>query len=318
MRSQTEFTEFLTFAFPAPLVGEEWTKIFSDRNELRKSRVVRQSADKRSVMRTVRENSLISVAAAVVLTLAMATVPARAQTAADAALDMANMLDGAGGGVSSDDLLAALEDAADAGQPMAMWQLGTMYENGEGVAKDPVKAFGYFSQIANQHADAAPKGVESDIVAQSFVKVGDYYRDGLPDAGIQADSDRSHALLLHAATYFGDADAQYRVGMLYLQENELGVNPLQSARWFSLAARKGHGPAQAQLGELLFKGLEGIEPQPVEGLMWLTISRQRVAGTGDEGWVTDMLNHALSAASPAQRSEATTLAETVGPQFGSF
>jgi uncharacterized protein len=267
-------------------------------------------------MRTIGETSLISAVAAAALVFTLALTPAQAQTAADAALEMANMLDGAGGGVSGDDLLAALEDAAEAGQPMAMWQLGTMYENGEGVAKDPARAFGYFSQIANQHADAAPKGVESDIVAQSFVKVGDYYRDGLPDAGIQADADRSHALLLHAASYFGDADAQYRVGELYLQEDELGVNPLQSARWLSLAARKGHGPAQARLGDLLFNGIEGLEPQPVEGLMWLTVSRRRVAGTGDEPWVTELLDRAMSVASPQQRAEATHMADTLSPQFG--
>jgi len=251
--------------------------------------------------------------------LALATIaPVHAQTAADAALNMANMLDGAGGGVSGDDLLAALEDAADAGQPMAMWQLGTMYENGEGVDKDPAKAFGYFAQIANQHADAAPKGVEADIVAQSFVKVGDYYREGLPDAGIPADADRSHALLLHAATYFGDADAQYRVGQLYLDAEEMGVSPLQSARWFSLAARKGHCPAQAQLGDLVFKGADGIAAQPVEGLMWLTIARQRCAGTGDAAWVEDMFTRAVAGATQQQRDEATALAESIAPQFATF
>lgn len=269
-------------------------------------------------MRTIRDNSLISVTTAVILALAASVLPVHAQTAADAALDMANMLDGAGGGVSGDDLLAALEDAADAGQPMAMWQLGTMYENGEGVDRDPVKAFGYFAQIANQHADAAPKGVEADIVAQSFVKVGDYYKEGLPDAGIPADAERSHALLLHAATYFGDADAQYRVGLLYTQEEEMGVNPLQSARWFSLAARKGHCPAQAQLGDLLFNGVDGIEAQPVEGLMWLAIAHERCAGTGDAAWIDELLNRAVSTATPEQNTEALALAESIAPQFAGF
>ncbi|MCR6672836.1 tetratricopeptide repeat protein [Devosia ginsengisoli] len=269
-------------------------------------------------MRTVRDHSLISVATAAILAFSTAMAPAYAQTAADAALNMANMLDGAGGGVSGDDLLAALEDAASAGQPMAMWQLGTMYENGEGVDKDPVKAFGYFAQIANQHADASPRGVEADIVAQSFVKVGDYYKDGLPDAGIPADAERSHALLLHAATYFGDADAQYRVGLLYTQENEMGINPLQSARWFSLAARKGHCPAQAQLGNMIFNGVEGIEAQPVEGLMWLAIAHQRCAGTGDAAWIDELLNRALSAATPDQSTEAFALAESIAPQFAGF
>ena len=269
-------------------------------------------------MRTIRDNSLISVTTAVILAFAGSILPVYAQTAADAALNMANMLDGAGGGVSDDDLLAALEDAADAGQPMAMWQLGTMYENGEGVDRDPVKAFGYFAQIANQHADAAPKGVEADIVAQSFVKVGDYYREGLPDAGIPADAERSHALLLHAATYFGDADAQYRVGLLYMQEDEMGVNPLQSARWFSLAARKGHCLAQAQLGDLLFNGVDGIEAQPVEGLMWLAIAHKRCAGTGDAASIDERLNRAVAIAPPEQRDEAFALAESIAPQFAGF
>jgi len=173
-------------------------------------------------MRTFRvSNALISVAVGLVFAVSITTLPAKAQTAADAALDMANMLDGAGGGISGDDLMSALEDAAAAGQPLALWQLGTMYENGEGVERDPVKAFGYFSQIANEHADAAPRSLEADIVAQSFVKVGEYYRDGLPGAGIGVDTQRSHALLMHAATYFGDADAQYKVGLLYLQEEGL-------------------------------------------------------------------------------------------------
>jgi hypothetical protein len=273
-------------------------------------------------METIRDISRFSLVAGVFLAMS-AALPAHAQdaiatdskTAADAALEMANILDGAGGGVSREALISALEGAAEAGQPMALWQLGMMYENGEGVTKDPVKAFGYFSQIANQHADTPPRGLEADIVAQSFVKVGEYYREGLPDAGIPADVDRSHALLLHAATYFGDADAQYRVGKLYLEENELGVNPLQSARWFSLAARKGHGPAQAALGELLFNGIEGIDPQPVEGLMWMTMARDRVAGTADESWVTDKLDHALATVSAEQRAEAAELAAQLAPQI---
>ncbi|HTN61468.1 MAG TPA: tetratricopeptide repeat protein [Devosia sp.] len=268
------------------------------------------------MMRLIRDQSLISATAALVMAFSVVLTPAYAQTAAQAALGMANMLDGAGGGVSRDDLLGALQNAAEAGQPMAMWQLGTMYENGEGVDKDPAKAFSYFSQIANQHADAAPKGIEADIVAQSFVKVGEYYRDGLPGAGIQADANRSHALLLHAASYFGDADAQYRVGELYLQEDGLGINPLQSARWFSLAARKGHALAQARLGDLLFNGIEGLQPQPAEGLMWLTLAHKRVAGTADEAWVTELLNRAMSVATPDQRTDAMKMAEGLGRQFG--
>jgi len=276
-------------------------------------------------MRTFRvQHALISVAAWATFGMAVAALPAKAQavlsalpgeTAADAALNMANILDGAGGGISGDTLLSALEDAAAAGQPMALWQLGVMYENGEGVRKDPVKAFGYFSQIADEHADAAPQGLEADIVAQSFVKVGEYYRAGLPEAGIPKDEDYSNKLMMHAASYFGDADAQYRVGKLYLDDNELGDNPLQSARWLSLAARKGHAGAQAQLGQMLFKG-DGIAPNRVEGLMWLTVASRRAAHTPDEQWIQAMLKDATAAATPEQRAEAISMADSLGTRFG--
>jgi TPR repeat protein len=233
--------------------------------------------------------------------------------AADAALTMANMMDGAGGGISNTDSMSALEDAAAAGQPMALWRLGTMYESGTGVAKDDVKAFGYFSQIANDHADAAPKGVDSDIVAQSFVKMSDYYKQGLPDAGIQQDPERAEQLIFHAATYFGNADAQYRIGEQYIND-PTSPNVLQGARWLSLAAHKGHIAAQARLGDLLFNG-NGLKPRQAEGLMWLSVANDRAAGTADEAWIDELLTRDMSVADPYQRQQATQMADQVESQF---
>jgi TPR repeat protein len=235
-------------------------------------------------------------------------------TAVDATLTMATMMDGAGGGISNADLRAALQSAAAAGQPMALWRLGTMYEDGDGVAKDDVKAFGYFSEIANDHADAAPRGVDADIVAESFVKMGDYYEKGLPDAGITADPERPEQWLLHAATYFGNADAQYRVGELYLRSPD-DTNPLQGARWLALAAHKGHVPAQARLGDLLFNGA-GIKAAPAEGLMWLTVAHDRSIGTPDESWINELLTRDMSVATPEERKAAIRMAQAVEPQFG--
>jgi hypothetical protein len=242
--------------------------------------------------------------------------PALAQSAVDAAQAMASAMDGAGGGISTADQVSALEAAATAGDPMALWQLGLMYESGEGVAQDKAKAFGYFSQIADQHADTAPKGIEADIVAHSFVKMGEYYKDGLPEAGVPQDDDYSTKLILHAASYFGDADAQYKVGELYLDEAELGDNPLQSARWLSLAARKGHAGAQAKLGNILFNGDGALEANPVEGLMWLTVASRRALGTSDASWIDDLLNAAMSIADPDQRKQAVEMADSLGTQFG--
>ena len=249
--------------------------------------------------------------------VANATIPADG-TAMDAAQAMASAMDGAGGGISSSEQIAALQDAAAAGDPMAQWQLGLMYESGEGVAQDKAKAFGYFAQIADQHADAAPRGTESDIVAHSFVKMGEYYKDGLPEAGIAKDEDQSIKLLMHAASYFGDADAQYRVGEMYLDKNELGDNPIQSARWLSLAAKKGYAPAQAKLGDILFNGNGGLKANRAEGLMWLSVANQAATGTVDAGWIGDLLNADMSVASPDERKRGTDMADQLAAQFASL
>jgi len=257
-------------------------------------------------------------------TVASKVVPADAPTpapalptAAEATLSLAAPTEN-GANTGQGDALKALEAAADQGQPVALWRLGTMYESGNGVKKDDGRAFAYFSRIADENANTPPRSLEADIVAQSFVKVGEYYREGLPDAGIPKDSARSVALLMHAATYFADAQAQYEIGQLYLTGDSLGKSALQAARWLSLAARKGHVGAQARLGDLLFNGDgDALPAQPIEGLMWLTIAHDHVEGAPDASWVDELLNKAMSVATPEQRTAAIEAADVIGPKVSS-
>ncbi len=271
------------------------------------------------------QTSFISVL--FVLLVMAAAMPAQAQTssdaapaasgvqsAADVASQFASLLGGAEGGVSNSDMMTILEEAAKNGQPLALWRLGEMYEKGIGVKQDQARAFSYYSRIANDNASTPPRSIEADIVARSFVKIGDYYRVGLPAAGIAANQKQFRALLLHAASYFGNADAQYRVGLLYLDSKELGVNPLQSARWLSLAAHKGQVAAQAVLGDMLFNG-SGIEAKPVEGLMWLTLAQRATLGSKDEVWVNELVTRAMSVATPDQRKAAIEAADMVRKQI---
>lgn len=270
----------------------------------------------------LRAKTLISVTAVPVLALALTVGGTFAQetrlaagTAADAAYNMAMSVAGAAGGISSALSFTALEEAAKTGQPSALFQLALAYESGDGVAQDRKKAFNYFSQIANEHADTSPRSLEASIVAQSFIKVGEYYSKGVPEAGVPQDTNYANRLMMHAASYFGDMDAQYLVGLSYLEDEKIGANSLQSARWFGLAAQKGHAAAQAQLGRLLFNGI-GMEADPVEGLMWLTMASRRAVNTADQGWIDIMLNDAMSVATPEQRLDGIRMADTLNVKFG--
>lgn len=240
---------------------------------------------------------------------------ARAQSALAAVQQLASPVLGAIGGVSSDDMMSALEGAAKQGQPSALWQLAEMYANGVGVEQDQVRAFNYFSKIANDYASVPPNSIDASVVARSFVKIGDYFRSGLPDAGIEVDKEQARALLFHAATYFGDADAQYRVGLLYLEDEDMQPNPTLSMRWLSLAAHKNHISAQAVLGDLMYNGHliegNGIAPQPVEGLMWLSLAYEGTFGSGDEVWIGELLTKAMLVATHEQRLAARNAADMV-------
>ncbi len=191
--------------------------------------------------------------------------------------------------------ISALEYAAANGHTIAQWKLGRMYADGDGVKQDELRAFEYFRGIADVHAEEAPGTPQARFVANAFVALGNYYLEGIPGTAIKADPDRAREMFGYAASYFGDPDAQYRLGRMYLDGNGGLKEPKQAARWLSLAARKGQYQAQAVLGAMLFKG-EYTPRQAARGLMWLTLARD--GASAQEKWIADLYYHRHEAGDP--------------------
>jgi uncharacterized protein len=200
--------------------------------------------------------------------------------------------------------LSALQYAAEQGQPVAQWRLGRMYADGDGVPRDDLRAFNYFSQIANTHPDEAPGTPQARFVANAFVALGYYYLNGIPNSKIAADQVRARDMFAYAATYFGDADAQFELGRLYLTGTP--GDPHQAARWFQLAATKGNCRAEVALGDMLFQG-QAVPRQAARGLMLLTLGRD-CAGS-DETWVKPLYDSAFNRASDDERAMALVYLE---------
>ena len=201
----------------------------------------------------------------------------------------------------------ALEYAAEGGHPVAQWKLGRMYADGDGVAQNDLRAFEYFSRIANQHAEDNPSAPQAAIVANAFVALGRYYLSGIPNSKVKSDPERAREMFNYAASYFGNADAQYDLARLYFKST--GNSPesfRQGIRWLGLAAQKGQYQAQALLGQMLFNG-DQMPPQRARGLMWLTLARDS-AGT-DEAWIKESYNRAIAKASESDRAMALQMLE---------
>src|SRR5512143_2350434 len=203
--------------------------------------------------------------------------------------------------------LSALQYAAEGGHPIAQWKLGRMYANGDGVAQDDVRAFEYFSRIANAHAEDSPSAPQAQIVANAFVALGRYYLNGIPNSKIKPDPDRAREMFSYAASYFGNADAQYDLARLYLKTPDASRDDFRyGARWLGLAAQKGQHQAQAMLGQMLFNG-DRLPRQAARGLMWLTLARD---GAGpDEAWIKESYNRAVAKASDDDRAMALQMLE---------
>ena len=205
----------------------------------------------------------------------------------------------------NDKALSSLQYAAEQGYAMAQWKLGRMYAAGEGVPRDELRAFQYFSRIANTHAEESPQLPQARFVANAFVQLGHYYLSGIPNTEVKSDPGRAREMFAYAASYFGDPDAQFSLAKAMLDGVGGAKDPRQAMRWLSLAANKGQPRAQALLGSLMFKG-ENAPRQAARGLMWLTLARE---GAGGTKWIIDMHEAAFKQATDDERQLAVIYLE---------
>ncbi|MGO9006896.1 MAG: tetratricopeptide repeat protein [Beijerinckiaceae bacterium] len=215
-------------------------------------------------------------------------------------------------GFKSGDVHSAIEAmkyAAAGGESLAAWKLGKMYADGDGLPHDDLKAYEYYSQIVeNYDEDTADPRILS-VVSSAFVAVGVYDLSGIPNSRVKPDVERAIEMFRYAATNFGDPNAQYNLAHLYLDGTVVVKDVRQAARWFYLAAEKGHVESQALLGQLLFTGRDGVQRQRGAGLMWLTLAREATLKAEPlqlkkNQWIVELYEKAQAAANDADKQMA--------------
>jgi TPR repeat protein len=209
--------------------------------------------------------------------------------------------------------LLALEYAADRGVLGAQLKLARIYAAGNGTPRDEAKAYIYYRQIANQRADISPLSPVAKYVAEAFVSLGNYYLQGLPDAHVVRNPARAAGLFSHAASYFGSAEAQYDLAMLYLDGTGVDKSPSLAVNWLAMAAKKQNVAAQAKLGELLWRGTDDIRQRQAEGLALILLAHANASAAGAEPeWIVELYREARGASTPALLKQAQALAPQLG------
>jgi uncharacterized protein len=198
--------------------------------------------------------------------------------------------------------LKELELAAERGNIAAMWRLGWMYAQGEGVTRNDLKAFEQFLRLADRYADAPPMQNNTPLIASAFVALGAYHLHGIAGSYLKPNPEVAHQMFEHAATNFRDGDAQYHLARLYIEGVGVEQDKRRAIKWLHLAANKGHAPAQALLGDTLFFGESDRKNRRALGLMWLDMASSNA--NKDQPWIEAMHVRASASATEEERSMA--------------
>jgi TPR repeat protein len=206
----------------------------------------------------------------------------------------------------TEEAVTALQYAASGGHAASAWRLGRMYMEGEGVAQNDLKAFETFRRITIDRRDESPNSPDARFISSAFVAMGNYLVEGIPNTYVRPDPQKAFELYFYAASTFGDADGQFRLGRLFLEGKGTQRDARQAARWLSLAAGKSHYQAQAVLGHMLFAGRDVPRAAP-RGLMFLTLAKE--AANENDTWIAEMYEEAMRTASDDERGVALRMVE---------
>jgi TPR repeat protein len=195
-------------------------------------------------------------------------------------------------------------------------EMGRRFAEGQGVRKDEAQAARYFQAAIAQAGNVGARDKRAPVVAAAFRYLSHLHRHGVASASIPANPAYAFDLLHHAASYFGDPQAQFELAKLLLAGEGVTKNSRAAAQWLYNASRKGHAPSQALLGEMMWRG-NGVARAPGDGLGLLAIAR-RNASPEDRAWVSRMFETARSEALPAEILEANAfiVQESNGSRFG--
>lgn len=208
--------------------------------------------------------------------------------------------------------LPALEYAALRGVLGAQVKLARAYASGREVPKDDAKAFSYFQQIADQQADISPSSPIAKYAAEAFVALGQYYVDGIPAMPLAPNPSYAVDLFRHAASYFGDAEAQYRLARLYMNGDGVEKNVGLAVNWLATAAKKQHAASQATLGEILWRGQE-VRQRRARGLALIMLAHANAAANGKEPeWIGELYQEAFGKSDKSTRKDAQALLPELG------
>ena len=143
----------------------------------------------------------------------------------------------------------------DQGEANAQFQLGDMYEQGQGVPQDYEEAVKWYRLAADQ----------GNAYAQ--VNLGTMYDNG---TGVPQ-GDEEAVKWYRLAAEQNDADGQSNLGMMYEHGQGVPQDYEEAVKWYRLAVDQGNANAQDNLGNMYYYG-RGVPQDAKEAVKWYRLA----------------------------------------------
>lgn len=154
-----------------------------------------------------------------------------------------------------------LREAAEAGDPKAMFEIGSRYAEGRGTKSDMKTAAKWYEKSAELG------------LAPAQYRIGNFYDKGI---GVERDVAKAKTWYQMAAEQ-GNASAMHNLAVLFAMGADGAADNDSAARWFQRAAELGVKDSQFNLGILSARGV-GMPQDLQESYKWFAL----VAKTGDK------------------------------------
>ena len=123
----------------------------------------------------------------------------------------------------TDQAITELEFAAEQGVPGAIWKLGRMYADGDGVRVNKARAYEYFRRLTTAYGDDSSGTPHARYLANAFVALGQYYLEGIPGT-LKSDPNLANLMLTtELREWLRDHQTNWRSAIGLAQEYGIAV-----------------------------------------------------------------------------------------------
>jgi len=140
-----------------------------------------------------------------------------------------------------------IRKAAEQDHAGAQYQLGSMYRDGHGVPKSEGEAIKWFRLASSWGVGEAQRALDGLLRTQLLANEKDF----------------------SANPELSEPEAQYALGLMYIDGKAVNKDVNTAVQWFLKAARQDHAEAQYRLGEMYRNGI-GVQTNNKEAKLWLS------------------------------------------------